>query len=265
MDYVDRFIYEVPEPYRDIDFLYRPPEWSLGEHEHSYYQLILVFDGAFTLTCGGRDYHLQVGQLCIIPPLHPHSLRTKRGFHQLGINLQPGLDRRGLVHLLEMHIQELTLLDKSELLEEVRAIDRDSLIMTPLSRHKLAHLSDRVLLTSIEDAGRAHGNEVASRLLAYLSSRLGSKPTLGELTRQLAVSQTQLERISRREFGCSVMGLFTRLRISKACALLANSSLMMEDISGELGFYDQAHFSRCFKQAMHVGPRQYRRMKQDGI
>lgn len=264
MTYTDRFVYEVPEPYRDIDFLYRPPQWELAEHDHPYYQLILVMDGAFILTCRGREHLLRQGELCILPPLLPHSLRTPVGFHQLGINLLPGPDRRGLVPLLEAHFKELTLLNKAELLEEVKALDRDSLVLTPLAKHKMAHLSDRVLLASIDDVAKASGSGVGPRLLAYLSSRLGEKPKLGELTRRLAVSQTQLERIAHREYGCSVMELFERLRMARACALLANSDRTMEEISGELGFYDQAHFSRCFKRAMHVSPREYRGRKRSG-
>jgi AraC family transcriptional regulator len=49
------------------------------------------------------------------------------------------------------------------------------------------------------------------------------------------------------------------LRIGKACQQLVSSSKSLSDVALEVGFYDQSHFSRTFKQTMGVTPAQYRR------
>lgn len=260
--YIDRYFMEVPEPYQDIDFLYRPPHWSMDEHDHPWYQAILLVDGELQLRCEDAAFRLYGGQCCIIPPFHNHALFTEVGFHQLGINLLSVSDQRGILDLLETHFMEPVIFNRSDLLMEIKAMDQNSVAMTPLARQQLAHLSDRVLLACVEDITEDQGNrEFRGKLLAYMESQMHRKLHLYDVTQWMAMSQTQLERMTRKAFGCGAIALFNRLRIVKACTLLAESDLSMDTISAELGFYDQAHFSRYFKKQMKVSPSRYRSMK----
>ncbi|MDF2964548.1 MAG: AraC-like ligand binding domain, partial [Paenibacillus sp.] len=79
----------LPEPYDEVNFYNRREHWSMEEHNHSYYQLIFVIDGILLFSINGEVYPLKRGQLCIIPPLHFHSLKSVTGYYQMGINLQP--------------------------------------------------------------------------------------------------------------------------------------------------------------------------------
>ncbi len=264
--YQDRYLYEVPEPYLDIDFLYRQAGWSMNEHTHPYYQSILVTDGVLLLTVEGCERKLVPGSCCIIPPACPHSLRTEYGYFQLGINLQTEHDRRGLLRLLEGEVSRYCSFDRLDLVEEIRLLERESMILSAITLQKLAQLADRVLLRCLEEGEgqeRLSGGSFREAILRILEERIsGEKPALGEITRRMAMSQTQLERLANREFGCSVMELYQRIRISKACILLRQSEDTLDSIASQLGFYDQAHLYRAFKKRMGIGPREYRKLKQ---
>jgi AraC-like DNA-binding protein len=92
-----------------------------------------------------------------------------------------------------------------------------------------------------------------------MNLHLSDNLTIGELSNRLAVSPSTLERITRREFGCSVMELYHQLKINRACSLIMNSDMTMKQIADSLGFFDQAHFSRFFKQKMNITPLQFKK------
>ena len=49
-----------------------------------------------------------------------------------------------------------------------------------------------------------------------------------------------------------------RLRLERACALLLRSTQAIATVAQEVGFYDQNHFNRAFRQAYGVAPSNYR-------
>ena len=61
-------IVNLPSPYGDINFYFRPSGWSIKEHSPLYYQLILVTRGVLTIYAANIKYGLSKGDLCIIPP-----------------------------------------------------------------------------------------------------------------------------------------------------------------------------------------------------
>ncbi|OQC30298.1 MAG: Transcriptional activator NphR [Verrucomicrobia bacterium ADurb.Bin070] len=50
-----------------------------------------------------------------------------------------------------------------------------------------------------------------------------------------------------------------RVRINAACRLLTETDHSVTGIAGEVGFYDQSHFSRTFTRLMGLSPLKYRK------
>jgi AraC-like DNA-binding protein len=48
-----------------------------------------------------------------------------------------------------------------------------------------------------------------------------------------------------------------RLRLERACSLLSHSDRCLTQVAQEVGFYDQSHFNRAFRQAFGVSPSKY--------
>jgi AraC-like DNA-binding protein len=55
------------------------------------------------------------------------------------------------------------------------------------------------------------------------------------------------------------MEYFNRLRIQRACELLNNTALSVQEIGQTVGFSDPYYFSRAFKRIIGASPNQYRR------
>ncbi|MCR8636880.1 helix-turn-helix transcriptional regulator [Paenibacillus radicis (ex Xue et al. 2023)] len=251
----------LPEPYDEVNFYNRRENWSMDEHNHHYYQFIFVINGILLFKINGEVYPLKRGQLCITPPLHYHSLSSDTGYYQMGINLQPEKDHKGLISLLDAYIQDFTVIEQNHLLDVLPSLEKECKELTKLSKIKVANMMDELLVSCVEKAVNRTEIDFKNQLLTFLHKNLNRKVTLQEVSRELTISQSHLERLVKKEFGCGVIELYNQLRINKACSLLSNSHYSIENISEHLGFYDTSHFSHFFKQKIKMNPTQYRKHK----
>jgi AraC-like DNA-binding protein len=96
------------------------------------------------------------------------------------------------------------------------------------------------------------------RVHQYLLSHMAENFTLGELARSLKMSESYLRSLFRRHFGVSVGHYVRESRIAKACGLIHNSDLNFSQIADQCGFDSLYSFSRAFKRAYGISPRDYR-------
>jgi AraC-like DNA-binding protein len=237
--------------------LSRKQNWTLKAHKHPFIQIIWVTQGTLNITHLNMEYQLRRGHLCIIPPGLVHSLRTENGYSQLGIDLSTEKDRRGIVSLIEAHVKDFTILEQTDGLSVVEELEQNSNRFTVFSQLKAANILDAFLLNCMETLDSA--GSFRNKMLFFLNQHLTSNLTLEDISRQMAFSSSHLQKIVNKEFGCSVQELYHRLKLNKACSLLTNTELTMQQIADSLGFYDQAHFSRFFKQKMKIAPLEYKK------
>ena len=81
---------------------------------------------------------------------------------------------------------------------------------------------------------------------------------LDELCKTLSFSKTHLERLVKREFGCSAMKYIEHLRFLNICSQLTNTDKKLSVIAKECGFCDSSHLSVFFKKHSGKTPTKYR-------
>jgi YesN/AraC family two-component response regulator len=81
--------------------------------------------------------------------------------------------------------------------------------------------------------------------LKYLAQTLGLHPVY--LSRSFPVY-----------FKSTIGEYMRKIKIEKSMKLLSQVNLSLSEISLLSGFADQSHFNRCFKEAYHITPNQYR-------
>ncbi|VAW72742.1 hypothetical protein MNBD_GAMMA10-5 [hydrothermal vent metagenome] len=85
---------------------------------------------------------------------------------------------------------------------------------------------------------------------------------INKLASLLDANQRKLERVFKLHIGVSPAEYSSVIKISHARTRLKNSVYALSDISFDLGFYDQAHFSRQFKSVVGISPGAYRQQAQ---
>lgn len=83
--------------------------------------------------------------------------------------------------------------------------------------------------------------------------------SLEEVARLMHCSYATFRRRFTRLAGCAPARFRGRRRIERACDLMHRGELSDKQIAATLGFCDEFHFSRSFKQAVGQSPRAYRR------
>ncbi len=96
---------------------------------------------------------------------------------------------------------------------------------------------------------------VADRLRENLDGQVG----LADLAHQCGLSVSHFTRLFRRSFGTSAHRYLILQRIEKAKSLLSNFAADLSGVALQVGFSDQASFTRSFKAVVGLPPGQWRR------
>lgn len=91
----------------------------------------------------------------------------------------------------------------------------------------------------------------------YCMSRLSEKITLDELASLCGLERFRFLRQFKRATGMTPHAWLMRLRLEEACARLAKQTAPVARIAQDVGFFDQSHFNRAFRQAFGAPPSRY--------
>lgn len=83
--------------------------------------------------------------------------------------------------------------------------------------------------------------------------------TLQHIAERFFISRENVSRKFKQISGENLSDYLTSLRIGKAKTLLHNTGLRLSQIAGLVGYEDEKYFSRVFKKATGLTPREYRK------
>ena len=123
-----------------------------------------------------------------------------------------------------------------------------------------AYLSSRAVecFLAISEAKNGSENPVIKKACKFIEEHLAEDFGLEALAQELGVSPYHLSRLFKEEKGENFINYVTSLRLEKAKKLLGNPSLIIKEISTEVGYNDQNYFTKLFKQKFGLTPTEYR-------
>lgn len=98
---------------------------------------------------------------------------------------------------------------------------------------------------------------LVNKMLHYLHLHIEDSFTLESMTNTLNISQSHASRTFKKYMNTSIVKYSKTLKIKRAQALL-KENMSITEIGELLGFYDQSHFSRTFKNIVGISPQEYR-------
>jgi AraC-like DNA-binding protein len=84
-------------------------------------------------------------------------------------------------------------------------------------------------------------------------------PSVDELSKLTALSESKLHRCFKSEFGLSVKEYIHMEKMKKALLLLADDELSISSIALKCGYKSPGMFTKAFKEIYHITPSQYRK------
>jgi len=244
--------------------------FSFDRHFHLDYHIGLVTEGVQRLGYGGKTVLAGPGTVSLMPPgeihdgtgvgEHGYMLRTFR----LSRELLNGIAEDLTGSVREPEPTAATLEDPVLATRLVRLFD---VMQAMEQRETLAAQSEwlrlmNALLTrshaiTPQPPGGALSPRQWQRVRDYCSAHLSEKITLDALAALCDLGRFQFLRQFKQTVGMTPHAWLLRLRLEHACALLSRGAQSIADVAQGVGFYDQSHFNRAFRQAFGVSPSAY--------
>lgn len=254
-------------------------------HSHSFFEIVCVLNGSCENHFASQTLHMETGDICIVSPQTVHAVSAfsddcilynlmirSATFEQAFLNSLP---QRGILfdfftHALyapgsETYIYFKTERDPQvleliqEIIDEFHAQGQyyDVLLNSLLTNFfiKLLRRHEKNVLVPNPTGNKDENNIIF--ILRYLTEHYDTI-TLKELSQFFNYSERQMARILSEYTGKSFTHLIQNIKLNKACDLLKNPELSIQDIVDKVGYSNTNYFYRLFKEQYQITPAQYR-------
>jgi AraC family transcriptional regulator len=230
------------------------PGTVVPSHAHAHPYFCYVSFGEFE-ECGERGSYVATrGTLVFHPAAETHSDEFGRAGGRC-FNIEVG----GNVDLMRDPgvVRGAPVRYAAELYREMRAWDAAStLVAEGLTAALIARVDFDAVRASAPQR-RVRGD--FSRAIERLRADPCNPPSLSLLAEEAGLGTISFARAFRRQFGCGVGAYVRAERVEMAKRALAESDRAVSTIAAELGFADQAHLTRVFRDATGWTPAAFRR------
>ncbi len=255
--------YTLPSAFLHHDYgwlmLQSLPPYTGPHITHRNYHIKYILDGSAENIFENKIIHLKKGQGIFIPPNKEFTIISENGYRKLDLVVSThkanNIAFQEFLRLTNGDITVTTPLNLALSYDELK-----HLITVPsnLNRALIKNKSEYMVLSVLEELARNEQSEFKQKIEAIINTENVNfnLKTLCELT---GYSQTHFERLMLKNFGCSAIEYFNRIRINKICSLLRTTNLSLPEIAEKCGFYDTSHLNTFFKKRMEITPGKYRK------
>lgn len=239
---------------------YRGVVQSFAAHSHGHYVIGLVEEGRRSLVCNEVAFELVPGDLVVFNPGDVHGCEQSNGGVFAYDSIAVSVELLDGVRLEGPKVSDPAAVEAFR--EVLRAIEGGTETQTAEAVLCLCELL--VAGEAAEDGGDVPlpaglHEDAAQRTMAHFCGHLASPSPLSALAAEEGLSTYALIRAYKRRFAITPMRHLASLRVECACRLL-REGVEPAAVAAEVGFADQAHLTRVFKQRLGTTPGAYQRM-----
>ena len=244
-----------------------------------YYRLNVVLTGTITMDCGsGRERAMRefpAGTVLMMKPLcltkeppsfdyesenlgivcRPDFLRLLYSICPKGATLSQEIDYYYHIHdtLRQGTLQAINAFCSLE--DEAEATRLATPFLTAICSMALQDLK----ASCQGEVGRSY--DLWTRMLEFIAERPPESCTRRALARHFNVTETYVSMLFPRYSGMTFIEYVRKKAIDMGAMLLKTTDLPVKEIAARCGFSSPSHFTAIFRQACHVTPGAWRRMK----
>lgn len=240
--------------------------WGPGIKDH--YKLHYVHSGHGIFKVGDTTYHLSEGEGFLICPNVIVSYKPDPetswnyswvAFH--GVNAETYLNRANLnennpvfkcnqedrIRNCFQAIFDSTKCDKSMDLKSLSAF-----------YDLLSVLIEGVNINNPHNNSINHQEIYIKQAIEFIDTNYSRKISIVEIAKYVGINRKYLSQLFSNILNVSLQNYLINFRLQKACDLLTNSILSINEISNSIGYIDPFLFSKVFKKYKGISPKNYR-------
>ena len=107
------------------------------------------------------------------------------------------------------------------------------------------------------DTEEMHRDDRLTQMLNYIQNNYQAV-TLGDIAEEFHFSEPYISKYIREKSGKTFGEHVAAIRMKRACVLLKNGNMTIENIAFSVGYQSVEHFTRTFKKRFHMTPMEYR-------
>lgn len=252
--------------YRTGGHVYMPAntDWRRQNILFDQNKFYYITDGICNININDTTYKGESGSWFFIPPYTPHSYYNDSSLpfslYYVHFDLYPKMN---LFEQMELNyfVNASPDSDGEQIFRTFSGLCNSNLLCDKLeTKACLFHL----LREYIRLSGQGNmivcekSNEGLHSVLAYINENLRQPISNEELANLCHLHLTHFIRYFKEKVGQTPQRYITHKRIEFAKRLLEQTELSMTEITESVGFYDNSHFSRSFKQVYGISPLHYR-------
>lgn len=253
-------------------------------HEHTFFELLYVYDGHCEQSISGNKHSLSLGDICIVPPGIRHSVSVfddsivfnclirKSTLHTAFFNFLSNpniLTAFFLNNIYSENGNDYIIFHTGSDFE----IQRDILYMYWESINKSLYWDQMISYTLMLVFGLLIRNYEKSievptftqkadvqrfALMQYIQDNFDTV-TLPQIADKFHYTPEYTSRLIKSTTGKSFTQILQQVRLEKAQVLLQDTNLSVANIANQVGYETTEYFIRIFKKQMHMTPTEYRR------
>lgn len=257
----DKSVMSLPFYVELAGITYPNANYDIRRENSHIYVLEYVIAGSGTVEIEGKTFHPSQGDVYLLPRGSSHHYFASREdpFQKIWMNVNGDLCAQ-LIQLYRIsgqyyfeNVEVYDLFEKFLNICKNRGADLKSLydqcglvfleIVQRLSRH-------------IEK--KTAVNELADQAKDFCDRNIYQKITIGDVAKHVGLSDSQLNRLFKQQFGSTVYAYILSSKIGTAKSLLRGTSMSVSEIAFLLKFSDEHYFTNIFKQKTQMTPTQFR-------
>jgi AraC-like DNA-binding protein len=242
---------------------------SHSHHVHDYYSICLVDHGEAEVIARGESFHVRPGSVILISPYEVHAEESNRaaGWSFRGMSPRPATLKRVLGGEFARALGALRF--KSPVVNDSALADHLDCLFTTLERSTEGVAGERILEDTreslrrqMEPVARSSRLRRARRATELARARIhdGGKgmPSIAELSSLTGMSRYHLSRTFRDVVGLPPYAYYAQVRMAWAKVFLRHG-YPLSAVAMQLGYSDQSHFHRQFRELSATTPGRYAR------
>ena len=249
---------------------------AIEETTFTRHEITLPFRGSFTTTrqtpTGAQRSSVRTtGTLCVVPAYQPVSLNWEEEVECLTMLLDPVLLVRIAMessHARQVELKAVGNIDDPFIWQIGLALLGESRSVAPMGRLYAESLANTLafhLLKNYTVSGHRTPNFVGGlagnklrRATEFINANLSDDVTLAEIADTVELSPCHFPRAFKRTTGLTPQQYLMQRRVELAKRLLAKDELPIIEVSAQVGFKNQSHFTTFFRRLTSMTPKAWR-------
>lgn len=231
--------------------LFSRPKSNISSHSHTCCHLIILCEGDLTVQSMGTDFIIPKGAVYLQPANIPHSLISKNGYKQFGINMEPkGELKNCFLKPIVLELPEIM-----SIVYRLSALDSNDRFYGL----EVESLCNHIIYAVASSVNKCGEDPLKFGILKYIENFASLRFSVTDMAHELLTSPSNLERNCRKFFGVGALALYNRKRFERACILLTKDEMSVREVAQELGFDESSNFTAFFKRYANISPTEYRK------